>query len=77
MCNVQQLQTVKPPGVDRRMAADRHLDYNAELVGRKRVHDELVIFRVRPDAGMPEFQAGQFTTRCSRPPCGCSKWNGN
>jgi ferredoxin--NADP+ reductase len=36
--------------------------YNATVTGLSLVHDELMVVRVRPDGGVPEFQAGQYTT---------------
>ena len=35
--------------------------YNAHLTEVKEFHDDLRIFRVRPDRGVPDFQAGQYT----------------
>lgn len=35
--------------------------YNAAVTHVYRVHDDLMIIRVRPDDGVPEFQAGQYT----------------
>lgn len=34
--------------------------YNATLVDRRDIHEELAIFRVRPDGGVPRFMAGQY-----------------
>lgn len=39
----------------------RQLWYNATVVDRKMVHNDLMILRVRPDEGMPNFVAGQYT----------------
>jgi ferredoxin--NADP+ reductase len=39
----------------------RQEHYNACVTQVRRVHDELIIFRVRPDGGVPPFEAGQFT----------------
>src|SRR5262245_57780496 len=36
--------------------------YNATVAALRLVHDELMVIRVRPDAGVPEFRAGQYTT---------------
>jgi ferredoxin--NADP+ reductase len=36
--------------------------YDAELIETVPVHDDLRIFRVRPDGGMPAFKAGQYVT---------------
>jgi ferredoxin--NADP+ reductase len=38
---------------------DEH--YNSSVVKVVRPHDELMIMRVRPDRGLPTFQAGQYT----------------
>jgi len=35
--------------------------YNATVVDRKMVHDDLMIMRVMPDEGLPKFLAGQYT----------------
>jgi ferredoxin--NADP+ reductase len=42
--------------VDLRLA-----NYNASVTQVRIVHDELMVFRVRPDCGVPPYQAGQFT----------------
>lgn len=34
--------------------------YNATTVGLRRVHDGLLVLRVRPDAALPEYAAGQW-----------------
>lgn len=47
------------PGADQ-VAALRAKHYNATLVQRRDVHENLAIFRVRPDAGVPRFAAGQY-----------------
>lgn len=39
----------------------RQHNYNAEVVDLRRVHDELVMMRVRPDAGRFAFVPGQYT----------------
>lgn len=44
------------------IAALRQKHYNASVVGLRRVHDELMVLRVRPDSGVPEYRAGQYTT---------------
>lgn len=36
--------------------------YNAEVVLARRVHEELLILRVRPDDGVPPYLPGQYTT---------------
>ena len=36
--------------------------YNATVTLRRQVHDELAILRVRPDGGVPTYEAGQYTT---------------
>jgi len=36
--------------------------YQATLVSKRMVHDELAIFRVQPDAPLPPHKAGQYTT---------------
>lgn len=38
------------------------LDYNAVVIGTRHVHEELMILRVLPDGGVPQFQPGQYTT---------------
>ncbi|MGE5191158.1 MAG: hypothetical protein ACM3U2_01570 [Deltaproteobacteria bacterium] len=40
----------------------RRKHYNAAVTVVRHVHDELMVVRVRPDGGVPEYQAGQFTT---------------
>ena len=35
--------------------------YNASVVRAQHLHDALMILRVRPDAGKPEFTPGQYT----------------
>jgi ferredoxin/flavodoxin---NADP+ reductase len=44
------------------IAALRRKHYNASVVGLRHVHGELMVLRVRPDAGVPEYRAGQYTT---------------
>ena len=36
-------------------------DYNATVVGMRRLHEDLLVLRVRPDAGVPARRGGQFT----------------
>ena len=36
--------------------------YNATVTVRRQIHDELAILRVRPDGGVPTYEAGQYTT---------------
>lgn len=36
--------------------------YNATLVGLRRVHEDLLVFRVRPDEGVFPFEPGQYTS---------------
>lgn len=36
--------------------------YNATVTHRRQIHDELLILRVRPDEGVPTYEAGQYTT---------------
>ena len=38
----------------------RQAHYNASVVSVRRVHDELIVLRVRPDAGIPAYEAGQW-----------------
>lgn len=38
----------------------RAAHYNATLIGFERLHDELAILRVRPDAPLPRFEPGQY-----------------
>lgn len=40
----------------------RRQHYNATVTRRRLINDELVILRVRPDAGVPTYEAGQYTT---------------
>jgi ferredoxin--NADP+ reductase len=40
----------------------RRKHYNASVAAVRHVHDELLVIRVRPDGGVPEYQAGQYTT---------------
>lgn len=40
----------------------KHQHYNATVTLRRQIHDELLILRVRPDAGVPVYEAGQYTT---------------
>lgn len=44
------------------IAALREKHYNASVVALRHVHGELMVLRVRPDAGVPEYRAGQYTT---------------
>lgn len=46
---------------EREVADLRREHYNASVTHVRRVHDELMVFRVRPDDGVPVYQAGQFT----------------
>ena len=39
----------------------RARNYNATLLEVIKIHQDLRIFRVRPDRGIPDFQAGQYT----------------
>jgi ferredoxin--NADP+ reductase len=41
--------------------ADRSTRYNATVTGLRRVHEDLMILRVRPDAGIPAHVGGQHT----------------
>ena len=52
---------VAPPGSDE-IAELRRRHYNASVTAERRVHDELIVIRVRPDGGVPAHQAGQYTT---------------
>ena len=36
--------------------------YNAAIIEIRRIHDELIVLRLRPDAGVPPHEAGQFVT---------------
>lgn len=40
----------------------RQEQYNATVLGLKKLQDELWIFRIRPDEGVPLYQPGQYTT---------------
>jgi ferredoxin--NADP+ reductase len=46
----------------------RQSHYNAEIVERTDVHDELMILKVRPDHGVTEFAPGQYSVM------GLGKW---
>src|SRR4029079_16757030 len=46
----------------------RQEHYNAQIVYRTDVHDELAILRVRPDHGVTEFAPGQYSVM------GLGKW---
>ncbi len=39
----------------------RHDAYNASVVKRIDIHDELLVLRVRPDQGVPRFTPGQYS----------------
>lgn len=39
----------------------RRQHYNAAVTHVRRAHDDLMIVRVRPDDGVPEYQPGQYT----------------
>lgn len=39
----------------------RQESYNAEVISIRRCHEDLMAIRVRPDCGIPEFAAGQYT----------------
>jgi ferredoxin--NADP+ reductase len=54
---------IATPTVDCREIQNlREAHYNATLVEVLEVHENLRIFRVRPDGGVPAFQAGQFVS---------------
>ncbi len=40
----------------------RHEHYNATVTLRRLINDELLILRVRPDGGVPTYEARQYTT---------------
>jgi ferredoxin--NADP+ reductase len=40
----------------------RRKHYNASVAAVRHVHEELMVLRVRPDVGVPEYLAGQYTT---------------
>lgn len=40
----------------------RQKHYNATVVRLRLIHDDLLIIRVRPDKGIPQFKPGQYTT---------------
>lgn len=48
------------PVTAKEAASLRQQYYNAEIVHRRDVHDELAIFRVRPDGGIPPYAPGQY-----------------
>lgn len=41
-------------------AAQRHEPYNATVESIRRIHDDLMVLRVRPDEPIPPFDAGQW-----------------
>ena len=43
-----------------KVAALRQEHYNATVIGRRRVHAELFVLRLRPDAPLPAYEAGQW-----------------
>ena len=43
-----------------KVAALRQEHYNATVVGRRRVHEELFVLRLRPDGPLPAYEAGQW-----------------
>lgn len=47
--------------IDQDFAELRLEHYNATVTHVRKVHEELMILRVRPDDGVPEYQAGQYT----------------
>jgi ferredoxin/flavodoxin---NADP+ reductase len=53
------MNSILPPD---EIAELRKRHYNATVVDLRLVHDELMVLRVRPDFGIPEFHAGQYTT---------------
>lgn len=50
-----------PQLTDQEGAELRLSNYNSSVTHVRMVHDDLMVFRVRPDGGVPHFQAGQFT----------------
>lgn len=46
---------------DREFEALRDKHYNAEVIDLRRLHDELMILRVKPDGQSPGFLPGQYT----------------
>jgi len=52
---------MSPASAHDEIADLRRSHYNAAVTHVRRVHDDLMILRVRPDEGVPEFQAGQYT----------------
>lgn len=52
-----------PPNLtDDEIASLRQAAYNSTVTAVRKVHDELLVLRVRPDGGIPEYRAGQYTT---------------
>jgi ferredoxin--NADP+ reductase len=51
-----------PPAGSDEICELRRQHYNATVTGVRHVHDELMVIRVRPDGGVPPYQAGQYTT---------------
>ena len=39
-----------------------HSEYNATVTAIQRVHEDLLILRVRPDGNVPAYEPGQYTT---------------
>ncbi|WP_153558473.1 ferredoxin--NADP reductase [Roseimaritima sediminicola] len=53
--------TVEPSPPDAQEQQElRSRHYNAQIIRRVDCHDNLAIFRVRPDGDIPRFQAGQY-----------------
>lgn len=50
--------SVQSPGQIQQL---QNKNYNAQVVGLRRVHDDLMILRVRPDRGILEYSPGQYT----------------
>ncbi|MEZ6087036.1 MAG: ferredoxin--NADP reductase [Pirellulaceae bacterium] len=40
----------------------RAASYNATLIDRTDVHEDLALFRIKPDSGVPAFKPGQYLT---------------
>ena len=47
---------------EQEIAELRLANYNAVVTHVRSVHDELMVFHVRPDGGVPQYEAGQFTS---------------
>jgi len=61
MMETNRTRPMTPLLTDEEVADLRRANYNSSVTQVRRVHDELMVFRARPDGGVPPYQAGQFT----------------